>query len=223
MTRMRSFFLAATAALAASAAIIPAQAQDIVIGLSMVKTGALKNVGEATETAVNIAVDEINAEGGIAGKKIKLIKFDTGGDPKQAAIATAKFAEDDKALAIVGPFSSGEAAVAFPAGERLGIVQMPNAASQPGLTKLQLRLAAHRRRRQAVHAPHQDPEEKIDQDPTMRKSSISLTSVFPTFRERKFLPGDLQGQWHLVRRSDCVPVQHLRCLAASISGVGAQA
>lgn len=135
MTRMRSFFLAATAALAASAAIIPAQAQDIVIGLSMVKTGALKNVGEATETAVDIAVDEINAEGGIAGKKIKLIKFDTGGDPKQAAIATAKFAEDDKALAIIGPFSSGEAAVAFPAGERLGIVQMPNAASQPGLTK----------------------------------------------------------------------------------------
>ena len=104
----------------------PAAAQEIVIGLSMIKSGVLKTVGEATETAVDIAVDEINAKGGIGGKQIKLIKFDTGSDPKQAATATQKFAQDDKALAIIGPFSSGEAAVTFPVGERLGIVEMPN-------------------------------------------------------------------------------------------------
>ena len=53
----------------------------------MVKSGVLKTVGEATETAVDIAVDEINAKGGIGGKTLKLIKFDTGSDPKQAATA----------------------------------------------------------------------------------------------------------------------------------------
>ncbi len=111
-----------------------ARAQDIVIGLNMVKSGALKNLGEATETSVNIAVDEINAKGGVNGHKIKIITYDTGSDPKQAATATQKFAQDDGALAIIGPFSSGEAAVAFPVGERLGIVQIPNAASAPGLT-----------------------------------------------------------------------------------------
>ena len=52
------------------------------------------------------------------------MKYDTGSDPKQAATGTQKFAEDDKALAVIGPFSSGEAAVAFPVGERLGIVQI---------------------------------------------------------------------------------------------------
>jgi branched-chain amino acid transport system substrate-binding protein len=109
-------------------------AQDIVIGLNMVKSGALKSVGEATETSVDIAVEEINAKGGINGRKIRLVKFDTGSDPRQAATATQKFAQDDKALAVIGPFSSGEAAVAFPLGERLGIVQIPNAASAPGLT-----------------------------------------------------------------------------------------
>ncbi len=135
----------------------PARAQEIVIGLNMVKSGVLKNVGEATETAVNIAVDEINAKGGIAGKKIKLLTYDTGSDPKQAATGTQKFAEDDKALAIVGPFSSGEAAVAFPVGERLGIVQISNSsfATRPD-RQLQLRLAVHHRRRQAVHAPSQN-------------------------------------------------------------------
>lgn len=126
--------VAAAAAFAISAA-RPAAAEDIVIGLTMIKSGVLKSVGEATETAVDIAVDEINAKGGIGGKKIKLVKFDTGTDPKQAATAVQKFAQDDKALAIIGPFSSGEAAVSFPVGERLGIAQLPNAASTPGLTK----------------------------------------------------------------------------------------
>ncbi|MHB2166748.1 ABC transporter substrate-binding protein [Alsobacter sp. R-9] len=131
--RLKTLLLtAATAAAFGWAA--TASAQEIVLGLAMVKSGPLKTVGEATETSVDIAVEEINAKGGINGKKIKLVKFDTGSDPKQAATATQKFVQDDNALAIIGPFSSGEAAVAFPVGERLGIVQMPNAASTPGLT-----------------------------------------------------------------------------------------
>jgi len=55
--------------------------------------------------------------------------------PKQAQVATRTLAEDHNALAIIGPFSSGEARVAFGAGERIGIVQIPNAASTPGLAK----------------------------------------------------------------------------------------
>jgi branched-chain amino acid transport system substrate-binding protein len=112
-----------------------AKAADIVIGLNMVQSGPLKSPGEGTEAAVDIAVAEINAAGGINGKQIKLVKYDTGSDPKQAVVATRKFAQDDNALAIIGPFSSGEAAAAFPVGERLGIVQIPNASSAPGLTK----------------------------------------------------------------------------------------
>ncbi len=126
--------LVSAAAALVIAATNPAGADEIVLGLNMVKSGVLKNVGEATETAVDIAVNEVNAAGGIAGKKIKLVKYDTGSDPKQAATGTQKFAEDDKALAVIGPFSSGEAAVAFPVGERLGIVQISNSSSQPGLT-----------------------------------------------------------------------------------------
>ena len=133
--RERGILVAAIAALTVAAA-SPAMAQEIVIGLNMVKSGALKNEapGEATETSVDIAVAERNAANGVAGKKIRVVKFDTGSDPKQAATGTQKFAEDDKALAIIGPFSSGEAAVGFPVGERLGIVEMSNSSSQPGLT-----------------------------------------------------------------------------------------
>jgi branched-chain amino acid transport system substrate-binding protein len=127
----RTLLAAAAGTLAAP---VVAQTREIVIGLTMVKSGPLKTPGEATETSVDIAVAEINAAGGIAGKRIRLEKFDTGSDPRQAATAAQKFARDDNALAIIGPFSSGEAAVAFPVGERLGIVQIPNSATQPNLT-----------------------------------------------------------------------------------------
>ena len=126
--------LAALCALMIAAA--PANAADeIVLGLSNVVSGPLKTPGEGTEIAVDIAVAEINAAGGINGKKLRVVKFDTGGDPKQAVVAARKFASDDGALGIIGPFSSGEAGAAFPIGERLGIVQIPNASSAPGLTK----------------------------------------------------------------------------------------
>ncbi len=112
-----------------------AHAQDLVLGFSMAKTGPYVSLANTNEIAVDLAVDEINAKGGIGGKPIKLVKFDTGGDPKQAALAVRQFAEDNKALAVIGPFSSGEVRVAFPAGERLGIVQMSMSSSAPALTK----------------------------------------------------------------------------------------
>ena len=113
---------------------LPAMAADeIVIGLSYGRTGLYSTINKTTEVAVDIAAAEINAAGGINGKKVRIVKFDTAGDPKQAVVAVRKFARDDKALAVIGPFSSSEARVAFAAGEREKIVQIPNASSAPKL------------------------------------------------------------------------------------------
>jgi branched-chain amino acid transport system substrate-binding protein len=126
--------LLASLTLTAAFVAAPIQAADeIVIGATLAKTGRYATSARTTETAIDIAVEEINAAGGINGKPIKLVKFDTNGDPKQAQVAVRSFAEDEGALAVIGPFSSGEARVAFAAGERLGIVQIPNASSAPGL------------------------------------------------------------------------------------------
>jgi len=114
---------------------LPAMSQELVLGLSHAKTGRYASVAVGTEIAVDIAVAEINAAGGVNGKKIRVEKFDTGGDAKNAQVAVQKFVEDIKALAVIGPFSSQEAQVGFAAGERLEIVQIPNAATAPGLTK----------------------------------------------------------------------------------------
>lgn len=114
---------------------LPAWSQDLVLGLTHAKTGRYAGVGVGTEIAVDIAVAEINAAGGINGRKIRVEKFDTGSEARNAQVAVQKFAEDVKALGVIGPFSSQEAQVGFAAGERLEIVQIPNAASAPGLTK----------------------------------------------------------------------------------------
>ena len=120
--------------LAAAGFALPGAAQELVLGLSHPKTGRYAGLA-ATEVAVDIAVAEINAAGGVNGRKIRIDKFDTASEAKNAQIAVQRFAEDVKALAIIGPFSSQEAQVAFAASERLEIVQIPNSATAPGLTR----------------------------------------------------------------------------------------
>ena len=128
----KRILLAAAAALATAA---PVTAQDTIkIGHISVSSGFLKSVGEPSNVAVDIAVKEINDAGGINGKPIELLRYDTGSDPKQAAVAARTLAQDDDVLAIVGPFSSGEANVALNDAERLKVLMMPTSSSAPGLT-----------------------------------------------------------------------------------------
>jgi branched-chain amino acid transport system substrate-binding protein len=99
------------------------------------RTGWLKGPALSATVAVDIAVAEINAAGGVNGKMLEIIEFDSGSDPKQASLAAKTLSQDHDVLAIIGPFSSGEAKVAFNVAEREKIVMMSNASSAPGLTK----------------------------------------------------------------------------------------
>jgi len=126
--------LLATAAILASAN-YSVNAQELIIGYMMAKSGPYVSLANTNEIAVDMAVEEINVKGGVNGKKIRVVKFDTAGDPKQATTALRKFAADDNVLAVIGPFSSSEVRTTFPVGEREGVVQMSMASSAPGLTK----------------------------------------------------------------------------------------
>src|SRR3974377_2274846 len=95
-------FLVASAALAGP----PAQAQDLLLGYLPSRAGPFAPLAQTNESAAQMAIDEINAAGGIAGRKLRIISFDTAGKPDQAVVGLRKLAEDDKVLAIIGPFSS---------------------------------------------------------------------------------------------------------------------
>jgi branched-chain amino acid transport system substrate-binding protein len=108
-----------------------AQANDLVIGYLAANTGPFSALAKRNAIAVEIAIEDINAKGGINGKMLTLSSFDTGGKPDQAVAGVTHFAEDTPALAIVGPFSTSECRVSFPTGERLGIPQTSMASSAP--------------------------------------------------------------------------------------------
>lgn len=140
MTMSRTASRFAAAGLVAAAGILASAAPGLAegtikIGNIVAASGPLKGPGEPSVVAVDIAVEEINAKGGINGKPIELIRYDTGSDPKQASVAARKLIQDDGVLAIVGPFSSGEARIALNDAERLETLMMPTSSSAPGLTE----------------------------------------------------------------------------------------
>lgn len=112
-----------------------ARPQDLLLGYLPAGAGPFATLSRTNEIAAQIAIDEVNGAGGIAGKKLKIISFDTAGKPDQAAVGLRKLAEDDKVLAVIGPFSSGECRVVFPVAERVGIVSMSMASSAPKLAE----------------------------------------------------------------------------------------
>jgi branched-chain amino acid transport system substrate-binding protein len=133
---MTRTLVAATVAASLAAALCgSAAAQDILLGNLPSSAGPWATYSKTNNIAAQIAVDEVNSAGGINGKKIRIVSFDTAGKPDQAVVGVRKLADDDKVLAIIGPFSSSEARVAFPAGERAGIVTMPMASSAPKLAE----------------------------------------------------------------------------------------
>jgi len=107
--------------------------QPIKIGVAFGLTGLWSDWCKRDLIAVEMAMEEINAAGGVNGMPLKPVIYDTASKPSEATRVVRKLATDDKVLAILGPFSSSECEVAFPVGNRIGIVMIAQASSKPGV------------------------------------------------------------------------------------------
>ena len=81
-------------------------ANEIVIGTHQDLSGPIKVWGVPVSNGMKMAVEEINAAGGINGRKLKMILEDNGYDPKKAVLASQKMVERDKIFAMIGPMGS---------------------------------------------------------------------------------------------------------------------
>ncbi len=117
--------LAAAAVLLLSAPrSLGAEPPPIVVGALFPLTGTIATGGQTSAQGVQLAVDEINASGGIksmGGAKIKLALADSTSDPAAAADATARLIDDQHPIAIVGSYASGLSITVSQAAERRGI------------------------------------------------------------------------------------------------------
>lgn len=79
---------------------------EIVLGTHQDLSGPVSSIGSYLRDGLQLAVDDINAAGGIHGRKVRLIVEDSGFDPKKAVLATQKLINQDKVFALIAPLGS---------------------------------------------------------------------------------------------------------------------
>jgi branched-chain amino acid transport system substrate-binding protein len=105
------FFLVAAVTIAFSSA---QAAETFKIGSPAPMTGAGANFGEKFKKAYMMAADEINAKGGVNGKKLEIVFEDTQAKPALAVSAAKKLISSDSVIALVGGWASGVAFAVAP-------------------------------------------------------------------------------------------------------------
>ncbi|MBJ6750217.1 ABC transporter substrate-binding protein [Geomonas anaerohicana] len=104
-----ALFCLSTAALAA---------QPIKIGALFAVTGPASFLGEPERNTAQMVVDEINKAGGVKGRKLELITYDTGGDATKAVQLANKLVKNDQVVAIIGPSTTGDSMAIIPIVEK---------------------------------------------------------------------------------------------------------
>lgn len=83
-----------------------AAAPAVRVGVQGPMTGALAKQGQDMLDAVRLAVDEVNAKGGIKGRKVEIVTGDDKGEPREGILAARHLASSG-VLGVVGPYNSG--------------------------------------------------------------------------------------------------------------------
>lgn len=82
-------------------------ANEIKIGVNYELSGDVATYGQSSVQGIELAVEQINAAGGINGKKIVLVKYDNKSEPSEATTLATKLMTRDKVVTVLGPATSG--------------------------------------------------------------------------------------------------------------------
>ncbi len=83
--------------------------EKILVGWMGSLTGDQAVWGQCELNTVKMLFEEINAKGGVLGKQLEVIGYDTKGDPQEAVNVAKRLTTQDKVCAILGPNASGNA------------------------------------------------------------------------------------------------------------------
>src|SRR4051812_28195698 len=114
-------FTAAVLALAAGSAMAQSKAppqgvgkDEIVVGSIQDLSGPIAGFGKQVRNGMLLRVDEINEQGGISGRKLKLLVEDSAYDPKKAVLAAQKLVNQDKIFIMLGHLGTAQNNAAMP-------------------------------------------------------------------------------------------------------------
>ena len=113
--------IAALVALACSAGAVLAQNSnqgvsktEITVGSIQDLSGPIAGFGKQVRLGMMLRVDEINEQGGVHGRKVKLVVEDSAYDPKKAVLAAQKLVNQDKIFAMIGHIGTAQNMAAMP-------------------------------------------------------------------------------------------------------------
>jgi branched-chain amino acid transport system substrate-binding protein len=124
------------AALSAGVWSAGAQAPPIRIGFASAMSGPAAITGEGVRWGATLAVEEINAKGGVMGRKLEAFFADNKAQPGEAVSAVRKLADVDQVDVIIGQTHSGACLGAMPVVKELGVPMVIEACSHPQIRAL---------------------------------------------------------------------------------------
>jgi branched-chain amino acid transport system substrate-binding protein len=131
MRILRGFLIAAAAALFAGTA---AAQQPIKIGMSMPQTGSLGAGGKAALLALQMWVEDVNAKGGLLGRKVEFIAYDDQTNPALTPGIYTKLLDVDKVDLIIAPYGTVPTAPIMPLVKQRDLLLMGNFSFQVNRT-----------------------------------------------------------------------------------------
>jgi branched-chain amino acid transport system substrate-binding protein len=105
----------------ALACALPAAAQPIRIGAFLSVTGPAAFLGDPEQKTLELYVEKLNAAGGLLGRKVELVAYDSAGDAEKARGFVKRLIEQDKVDVLVGGSTTGETMAAVPLAEAAGV------------------------------------------------------------------------------------------------------
>jgi len=99
-------------------------------------TGAQATFGVSTQNGIQLAVDEVNAAGGVNGKTLKVIALDDEGKPEEAAVVVTKLITEEKAQVILGEVASSLSLAAAPICQEHKTPMISPSSTNPKVTQV---------------------------------------------------------------------------------------
>ncbi|MDB5037615.1 MAG: branched-chain amino acid transporter, amino acid-binding protein [Bacteriovoracaceae bacterium] len=114
----------------------PKDENEIRIGEFGSMTGTEATFGISTHHGIELVIDEVNAKGGVNGKKLKLISLDDQGKSEEAQLAVQRMITQDKVHVILGEVASSRSLAAAPVAQRYKIPMISPSSTNPKVTEV---------------------------------------------------------------------------------------
>ena len=113
----------------------PADTNTILLGEVGSLTGAQATFGVSTRNGIDLALKEVNAAGGVKGKKVAVRVYDDQGKPEEAAQAVTRLITQDKVVLILGEVASSNSLAMAEKAQAAGVPMITPSSTNPSVTE----------------------------------------------------------------------------------------